>query len=112
MRMDIVVKNVLLSLMIEMVEHAISVMKHTEGIVTSQCLTRVARGTKEGKMSDNICNFMKCPQCGSTTDQIIPAVSGDTKERYYCTRCQQHFYAIYTGAGTTIQPDKYLVRER
>jgi hypothetical protein len=51
--MDIVVKNVLLSLMIEMVEHAISVMKHTEGIVTSQCLTRVARGTrKEEKMSE------------------------------------------------------------
>jgi len=62
-------------------------------------------------MNYNGCNFMKCPQCRSTTDQIIPAASSDTKERHYCPQCQQYFYAVYTGAGTTIQPDKYLVRE-
>ncbi len=74
---------------------------------------QVARGInmKEGKMSYNSCNSMKCPQCGSTTDPIIPSVSSDTKERHYCPLCKQHFYAIHTGAGTTIQPDKYLVRE-
>jgi hypothetical protein len=40
---------------------------------------------KEGKMSDNICNFMKCPQCGSTictdTDEFFNK-SGDMVCRF------------------------------
>lgn len=54
---------------------------------------------------------MRCPQCGNITSPIIPAASSDTKERHYCHVCKQNFYAVLTGSGTTIQPDKYLVRD-
>ncbi len=54
---------------------------------------------------------MRCPQCERTLTPITPSVSSDTKEKYYCYSCKQGFYAVYTGSGTTIQPDKYLVRE-
>jgi hypothetical protein len=54
---------------------------------------------------------MKCPQCGAKTRQIIPNVASDVKEKHYCRKCQQYFYAVLSGTGTTINPDRYLVRK-